>query len=552
MGSLAATRDAGAPTVGARDPPRLAPRAAHLDALGGDRRDGGLLPHLDEALHRRDRSEREHHPQDRDQQHGEEQSDAQRDDPLGALHQAALGLDPERLGFGALVADHRRHRHHGERQQREVRRLRAREVPCDAAEQEGVGEPVDRRVEERATLAGCTRCLGQRTIEQIGQRSEDDEHEPDAQFAGTDGDRGRDAEQQAGDRQVIGREAGPAQRVTDRLDRLVDRRTELPVEHLRDSIGGDGDLGVFVEVLLDEVLDHGAVDGVDQDQPTLGRRLVRGVAQHPPRRAAAQATPHLLRGGVPDRESDGAVCCDQRRGLVDLHPPRRRHGEHAGRGQQERRPQPPDGHDRRVDRRPHQHGHGSEHQVDHTGPAAATVVRELVGPHVAGGVEVVGELVTDVVGVGHTLRGRFGAIGHPDSLRSRSALWPRRRDLRRGGRQRLRKRLGVGDRRHEVGVAHPARHDVDVQVVRHGTAGRPAEVEPDVHPARRVRGADRGRRIRHGRPQVGGLRRGQVGQVGHLAVRHDEQVTRGVREDVGDDEALRRAVHDVGLGVGEP
>ncbi len=29
------------------------------------------------------------------------------DDPLGALHQAALGVEPERLGLGPLVADER-------------------------------------------------------------------------------------------------------------------------------------------------------------------------------------------------------------------------------------------------------------------------------------------------------------------------------------------------------------------------------------------------------------------------------------------------------------
>ena len=37
----------------------------------------------------------------------DEQADAQHDDPLGALHQPTFGVEPERLGLGALVRDHR-------------------------------------------------------------------------------------------------------------------------------------------------------------------------------------------------------------------------------------------------------------------------------------------------------------------------------------------------------------------------------------------------------------------------------------------------------------
>ena len=33
----------------------------------------------------------------------QEQADAQQHDPLGSLHQPALGVEPERLGLGALV-----------------------------------------------------------------------------------------------------------------------------------------------------------------------------------------------------------------------------------------------------------------------------------------------------------------------------------------------------------------------------------------------------------------------------------------------------------------
>ena len=72
-------------------------------------------------------------------------------------------------------------RHHGERQQRQVRRLVAGEVPGDAAEQQRVGDPVDGRVEERAALARCVGRLGQRAVEQVGQRGQDDEDQAEEQ-----------------------------------------------------------------------------------------------------------------------------------------------------------------------------------------------------------------------------------------------------------------------------------------------------------------------------------------------------------------------------------
>ena len=57
-------------------------------------------------------------------------------------------------------------------------------------------------------------------------------------------------------------------------------------------------------VVLDQVLDDLAVDGVDEHEPAPARRVLDRVAQHPPRRPAAQPAPHLLRRGVADREAD--------------------------------------------------------------------------------------------------------------------------------------------------------------------------------------------------------------------------------------------------------
>ena len=95
--------------------------------------------------------EGQHHPEDRDHQAVEEQREAEGDDPLGPLHQAAAGVEAERLGLGPLVGDQQRGGEHGERQHGDAARLGGGEVPGDAAEEQGVGEAVGHRVEEGAT-----------------------------------------------------------------------------------------------------------------------------------------------------------------------------------------------------------------------------------------------------------------------------------------------------------------------------------------------------------------------------------------------------------------
>ena len=98
---------------------------------------------------------------------------------------------------------------------------------------EGVGDPVDHGVEERAALAGRVRRLGQRAVEQVGQRGQDHEHEADdAARPGAMATAAPTAITRPSDREVVGREPGAAQGVADRLDGPLDRRTELAVEHL--------------------------------------------------------------------------------------------------------------------------------------------------------------------------------------------------------------------------------------------------------------------------------------------------------------------------------
>ena len=57
---------------------------------------------------------------------GERERDAEEHEALGPLHQPAAGLEAERLGPGPLVGDQHRARGDGEREDRQVRRLRPR------------------------------------------------------------------------------------------------------------------------------------------------------------------------------------------------------------------------------------------------------------------------------------------------------------------------------------------------------------------------------------------------------------------------------------------
>ena len=91
-------------------------------------------------------------------------------------------------------------------------------------------------------------------------------------------------------------------------------------------------------------------------------------------------------------------------------------------------------------------------------------------------------------GTGST-RSRISRISAPSTARA----WPPSRGRDPGVRepaarlgQVLRQHLHVREHRHEVRVAGPARHDVQVDVVDHAGAGDPAEVPADVVPLRRV------------------------------------------------------------------
>src|SRR5580704_18066567 len=72
------------------------------------------------------------------------------------------------------------------------------------------------------------------------------------------------------------------------------------------------------------------------------------------------------------------------------------------------------------------------------------------------------------------------------SGRARALSGPGIVELLPGQRQRLGQHARLGDGRHEVGVAGPARHDVQVDVSRYPGAGGPAEVGAHVEAVRIV------------------------------------------------------------------
>ena len=87
---------------------------------------------------------------------------------------------------------------------------------------------------------------------------------------------------------------------------------------------------------------------------------------------------------------------------------------------------------------------------------------------------------------------------------------------------------GVGHGRHEVGVALPSGHGVQVQVPGNARPGRLAQVGPEVEP-RDGRPPPGGDAEPGGRPQLGSLPVGQVAQRAHVAQRDGHQVAAGVR-----------------------
>ena len=87
---------------------------------------------------------------------------------------------------------------------------------------------------------------------------------------------------------------------------------------------------------------------------------------------------------------------------------------------------------------------------------------------------------------------------------------PRRRERSTRLREGLRHHTHVCEHRHEIDVADPARHDVQVQVILDPGAGGLAEVEADVVTLRPERGGGRVQRLRQQLPELRALVRVEI------------------------------------------
>ena len=140
----------------------------------------GLTPYLHESLHRGQRNENQHDPQNADQEARKDQADGQCDDPLGPFHQAAFGRETVDFSLGSLIGDQGGRSQHGEAEHGDPAAMALLEVPGDAAEEKSIGHAVSYRVEECAADARRIRGLGHGPIEQIRQGRGEEQHESPA------------------------------------------------------------------------------------------------------------------------------------------------------------------------------------------------------------------------------------------------------------------------------------------------------------------------------------------------------------------------------------
>ena len=108
---------------------------------------------------------------------------------------------------------------------------------------------------------------------------------------------------------------------------------------------------------------------------------------------------------------------------------------------------------------------------------------------------------------------------------------------------------GLADCRHEIGVTGPARKNVHVDVPGYTGAGALADIHAEVEAVGMIEPAEM---AFGGARQVyefrGGLR-GDAGEIGRVAVRHDHQMAAGVWEPVQHDEIVFGAMNDEGVFI---
>ena len=148
------------------------------------------------------------------------------------------------------------------------------------------------------------------------------------------------------------------------------------------------------------------------------------------------------------------------------------------------------------------------------GDAPAPHAREQVRPDVGGDIEIVGELVSRLLGLLQLVVGHGG-----QATRAR-----RRGASRSSSCQGLGQHPGLGHAGHEVGVAVPPRQHVHVHVARDPRTGGPPDVDTHVDPFGRVGRLQRGGGVLGEGHDCGGVVTREGGERALVAQRRDHQM----------------------------
>lgn len=94
--------------------------------------------------------------------------------------------------------------------------------------------------------------------------------------------------------------------------------------------------------------------------------------------------------------------------------------------------------------------------------------------------------------------------------------------------QGLRHHAGLANRGHEVGVARPARNDVQVEMLRHSGASALSEVPADVQSTRAIDVAEHRLHVARQKDRLAQRTLRKAGQVLGVGIRHHHQVSAGI------------------------
>ncbi len=138
-----------------------------------------------------------------------EERDAETDESLCALHQAPLGRIAQRLGLCPLVGDRVAHAQEGHREDRELWVVpgTGEEVPRQTTKDEHIRDAIGHGVEEGAALRRRSRGLGNSAVEGVHEAADGEKHDCDVEIAESYEGTGRDRQENADDRHLVGLDA---------------------------------------------------------------------------------------------------------------------------------------------------------------------------------------------------------------------------------------------------------------------------------------------------------------------------------------------------------